>query len=312
MQTANRIENAKHLRYEHSSSHDGLKFVTKQDLKRKKSRPTFKLFSSLAGHSSNSSNSISSSSSSSSSSNNSSSIAFQGPSSPTTATSSFNSKQKASYTHNDYLIDLEASYCSKRYSTGSSSCNSSIRSHRSIDSKSTLQSINSSSSRHRSEKQPTPDLSELFPVSKLGKLGERHSDVMLGQQRQLSVSSNKALYPLLLTCYTQPSVHPTRTASCEILVTKKKRFDYCVFAKPLYKKSAARKERGILETVFSTSDLHRPPSSIGNSSREPTPVMTESGESSINSRQSTLSTMNSQRSLYQQMVSKEIKQNTTL
>ncbi|KAL4210523.1 hypothetical protein AB4K20DRAFT_1901003 [Rhizopus microsporus] len=265
LQTANRIENAKHLRYEHSSSHDGLKFVTKQDLKRKKSRPTFKLFSSLAGHSSNSSNSISSSSSSSSSSNNSSSIAFQGPSSPTTATSSFNSKQKASYTHNDYLIDLEASYCSKRYSTGSSSCNSSIRSHRSIDSKSTLQSINSSSSRHRSEKQPTPDLSELFPVSKLGKLGERHSDVMLGQQRQLS-----------------PSVHPTRTASCEIL-------------------SAARKERGILETVFSTSDLHRPPSSIGNSSREPTPVMTESGESSINSRQSTLSTMNSQRSLYQQM-----------
>lgn len=75
-----------------------------------------------------------------------------------------------------------------------------------------------------------------------------------------------------------------------------------VFAKP-FKKSVARKERSILETAFSTSDLHRPLSSIG-SSREPTPIMTEGGESSINSRQSTLSTMNSQSSLYQQMVSK--------
>ncbi|KAL7315788.1 hypothetical protein PS15m_004963 [Mucor circinelloides] len=250
--------------------------MIKQDLVRKKSKSTFKLFTALANPASKPSNkeklghtrsaSNSGSGTTTTSSNNTTS-----PSSP--SPSSTSTRPRTTSTYSEYILGLETSGSSIYNSSSSASSthsNNSIKSHHSHESRLTLQSLASKEL--------------LQQQSSLHRLASE-SSASINQQR-----------------YFSPSFHPSRTASYEIQSAATKRMSeemYPIFTNNNNSSSSATTTTTTTSKIdHLLSSRSRSPLSI----REPTPAMIEpgSGFSTLQSQaSSTISTFNSPMPHYQ-------------
>ncbi|CAO3654692.1 unnamed protein product [Mucor fragilis] len=241
--------------------------MIKQDLVRKKSKSTFKLFTALASPASKPSNKeklghARSASSSGSGTTTATSNTTSSPSSP--SPSSTPTRPRTTSTYSEYILGLETSGSSIYHSSSSASSthsNNSIKSQHSHESRLTLQSLAS--------KELLPQQSSLHRLAS-------ESSASINQQR-----------------YFSPSFHPSRTASYEIQSAATKRVSeesYPIFTNN--NNSTTSKIDHLLST------RSRSPLSI----REPTPTMIEpgSGFSTLQSQaSSTISTFNSPMPHYQ-------------
>lgn len=144
------------------------RFSIKQDLIRKKSKSTFKLFTSLA--------------------NNNNSTHRQQPPLPNSPTPSGIVRPRTTSTYSEYILGLETSNHSIHYSTSSSSCASSIKSQLSADSRLTLQSL---ASNHLPADVLSPQQSML---------GKFAAEASINQPRYFSVSCPNDYYSYYFFC----------------------------------------------------------------------------------------------------------------
>ncbi|GAN09109.1 hypothetical protein MAM1_0244d08631 [Mucor ambiguus] len=243
--------------------------IIKQDLVRKKSKSTFKLFTALASPASKPSNKeklghTRSASSSGSGTTTASSNTTASPSSPSPSTPT---RPRTTSTYSEYILGLETSGSSIYHSSSSASSthsNNSIKSQHSHESRLTLQSLAS--------KELLPQQSSLHRLAS-------ESSTSINQQR-----------------YFSPSFHPSRTASYEIQSAATKRVSEELY--PIFTNNNNSSPSTTSKIDHLLSSRSRSPLSI----REPTPAMIEpgSGFSTLQSQaSSTISTFNSPMPHYQ-------------
>ncbi|KAL9558817.1 hypothetical protein MBANPS3_000717 [Mucor bainieri] len=245
--------------------------MIKQDLVRKKSKSTFKLFTALASPANKPSNKeklghARSASSSGSGTTTASSTNTTMPSSP--SPSSTPTRPRTTSTYSEYILGLETSSSSIYHSSSSASSthsNNSIKSQHSHESRLTLQSLAS--------KELLPQQSSLHRLAS-------ESSASINQQR-----------------YFSPSFHPSRTASYEIQSAATKRVSEELY--PIFtNNNNSNPGTSTSKIDYLLSSRSRSPLSI----REPTPTMIEpgSGFSTLQSQaSSTISTFNSPLPHYQ-------------
>ncbi|KAG2196678.1 hypothetical protein INT46_002638, partial [Mucor plumbeus] len=243
--------------------------IIKQDLVRKKSKSTFKLFTALVNPANKplSKEKFGHARSASSSGGTTSSTDTTSASSPSPTPSSTSTRPRTTSTYSEYILGLETSGSSIYHSSSSASSthsNNSIKSQHSHESRLTLQSLLSK---------------ELLP--------QQSSLHRLASESPASVSQPR---------YFSPSFHPSRTASYEIQSAATKRVSEDL--NPIFTNNNNNNNSSTSKIDYLLSSRSRSPLSI----REPTPTMIEpgSGFSTLQSQaSSTISTFNSPMPHYQ-------------